>query len=155
MSVIKVTSHSGEVNEAFFRGMATRMDVSFHKYGRFRKNYEGQYSRAFIADFKKTVGEFLDRWEKRHSESTTAGGNAVLFLLRRLYTYVVGGPTKGGIVPAGNTEYLMDAANGCMIEFECPQVPKAEFKETDTEGSTGFSGLSEVELKEIRERDDE
>lgn len=150
-TVLKLVSHTGETSEQFHRGMVVRMDISFKKYGRFRKNYTGQYSGEFLADFKEVIGSFLEKWENRHSASTTAGGNAALFLLRRLYTYLVGGPTRGGVVKPGNTEYLMDAANGAMIEFASPQVPGAAFKATDTEGSTGFSGLSEVEAEEFKE----
>ena len=31
----------------------------------------------------------------------------------------------------GNTEFLVDVANFAMIEFMCPQHPKAHFKGTD------------------------
>lgn len=37
----------------------------------------------------------------------------------------------------GNTEYLIDVANFCMIEFMHPRHPKAHFKSTDSEGSPG------------------
>ena len=36
-----------------------------------------------------------------------------------------------------NTEYLVDAANYCMIEFMRPREPGAYFKATDSEGSAG------------------
>jgi len=38
----------------------------------------------------------------------------------------------------GNTEYLMDAANFCMIEFMYPQIPGAKFTATDSTGSPGL-----------------
>ena len=36
-----------------------------------------------------------------------------------------------------NTEYLVDAANFCMIEFMHPSVPSAHFTPTDSNGSPG------------------
>ena len=33
----------------------------------------------------------------------------------------------------GNTEFLVDVANFAMIEFMCPQHPKAHFKGTDSD----------------------
>lgn len=37
----------------------------------------------------------------------------------------------------GNTEWLIDAANFCMIEFMLPSHPKAYFKATDSNESPG------------------
>lgn len=37
----------------------------------------------------------------------------------------------------GNTEYLIDAANFCMIEFMFPSREGAFFKPTDSDGSPG------------------
>lgn len=37
----------------------------------------------------------------------------------------------------GNTEYLIDAANFCMIEFMFPRLSRAYFKPTDSDGSPG------------------
>lgn len=37
----------------------------------------------------------------------------------------------------GNTEYLIDAANFCMIEFMFPAREGAFFKPTDSDGSPG------------------
>jgi hypothetical protein len=37
----------------------------------------------------------------------------------------------------GNTEWLVDAANFCMIEFMRPSVPGAEFRATDSDASPG------------------
>ena len=50
-----------------------------------------------------------------------------------------------------NTEYLCDAANYLMFEFMFPQIPGAYFKATDSNGSAGIIGISEVELKALRE----
>lgn len=38
----------------------------------------------------------------------------------------------------GNTEYLMDAANYCMMEFMHPVHPNAHFTPTDDDGSPGI-----------------
>lgn len=37
----------------------------------------------------------------------------------------------------GNTEWLMDAANYCLIEFLRPSVPDAHFRSTDSDESPG------------------
>jgi hypothetical protein len=37
----------------------------------------------------------------------------------------------------GNVEYLVDAANFLMLEFMFPKHPKAHYKATDKDGSTG------------------
>jgi hypothetical protein len=37
----------------------------------------------------------------------------------------------------GNTEYLIDAANFCMIEFMHPKLDNAKFEATDSDGSPG------------------
>lgn len=37
----------------------------------------------------------------------------------------------------GNTEFLVDAANFCMIEFMCPSHPLAHFRATDSDESPG------------------
>ena len=37
----------------------------------------------------------------------------------------------------GNTEFLMDAANYCMIEFMCPKHSDAHYKPTDAKDSRG------------------
>ena len=52
-----------------------------------------------------------------------------------------------------NTEYLCDAANYLMFEFMYPQIPGAYFKATDSKDSAGIVGISEVEMKELKERD--
>lgn len=37
----------------------------------------------------------------------------------------------------GNTEWLLDAANYCLIEFMCPSVEGAHFRATDSDESPG------------------
>ena len=53
----------------------------------------------------------------------------------------------------GNTEYLVDAANYCMFEFMFPQVKGAHFRPTDSAESAGVVGITEVEMKKLREED--
>lgn len=38
----------------------------------------------------------------------------------------------------GNTEWLMDAANFCMIEFTNPYHPEAHYSPTDSDASPGI-----------------
>ncbi len=53
--------------------------------------------------------------------------DAVGSLMQRLRKYA----------DTGNTEYLMDAANFCMVEFLHPRHPQAHFQATDDSGSPG------------------
>ena len=54
----------------------------------------------------------------------------------------------------GNTEFLIDIANFAMIEFMYPQHPKAFFKATDSDESTGLVGMSIMEIKRLKEEVD-
>lgn len=146
MKKIEFEVFTGEHNKDFIHGMLSRMDMSYAKYGSFRRNSRGQYHKDFTDDLKKTLIAFLERWDHPGASSTTANGNNMIFLIRRLVAYLCG---KGGDTP-GNTEYLMDAANGLMIEFDGPQVPGAHFHSTDEKGSTGFAGISEKEMEKYR-----
>ncbi len=49
----------------------------------------------------------------------------------------------------GNTEFLVDAANFCMIEFMYPQHPRAHFRATSSDESPGIVGtcVNDLELK--------
>ena len=135
-----------ESSHDFLQGMVNRVDLSYAKYGAARKNYTGEYSRDFLKDLQSTLTKFLQRWDGKVSQSTTAGGNAILFTFKRLLAYANG--FKG---PAGNTEYLIDSANGLMIEFMTPQIAGARFEPTDSSGSPGFAGLSTVEAEKYRQ----
>lgn len=53
----------------------------------------------------------------------------------------------------GNTEYLCDAANYLMFEFMFPQVPGVRFRATDSSESAGIVGISECEMKRLREEE--
>ena len=50
----------------------------------------------------------------------------------------------------GNTEWLIDVANMCMMEFMYPQHPKAHFRATDSNESPGVVGLPINLAKEIK-----
>ncbi|MEK9180166.1 MAG: hypothetical protein AAB897_02030 [Patescibacteria group bacterium] len=141
-----IKAQTDQMNFEFLQGMVNRMDVSFFKYGEFRGNYRGQYSEEFLRDLAKHLRALVKKWK---GGGTTANGNAIMFALERLLLYVAGGEVKGGTVPRGNTEYLMDFDNGGMIEFTCPQVPQATFAATDDDKSPGFSGLSKKEAEEF------
>ncbi len=56
-------------------------------------------------------------------------------LEKRLKLYKEGDPEKG--IVAGNTEWLIDAANFAMIEFTYPGHPEAHYHPTDSDESPG------------------
>jgi hypothetical protein len=91
----RLAAPESEFCPEFVQGMANRMAVSFHKYGRVKRG----------AQTMDTLGS----------------------LQLRLDTYL----------RTGNTEYLMDVANFCMIEFMHPRHPEAHFEATDSKGSPG------------------
>src|SRR3990167_6311412 len=117
---------TSESSYDFLQGMVNRVDMSYAKYGAMRKNYAGKYTDEFLQDIIRTLTEFLSRWDGKVAQSTTAGGNALLFTFKRLLAYAKGFRESG----AGNTEYLIDAANGLMIEFIHPQIEGAKFVPT-------------------------
>lgn len=51
----------------------------------------------------------------------------------------------------GNSEYLVDVANQAMIEFMCPQHPKAHFEALGSDKSPGLIGMSINEIKAFNE----
>ena len=51
-----------------------------------------------------------------------------------------------------NTEWLMDVANFCMIEFMCPAYPDAHFRPTDSDESPGVvTALGQITHKHARD----
>jgi hypothetical protein len=52
----------------------------------------------------------------------------------------------------GNTEFLVDAGNLCMIEYMFPQHAKAHFRATDSSESPGLVGMSIRELEKAGEQ---
>lgn len=87
--------------------------------------------------------EFLDGMRDRMEVSYAKYGpvrdaypskfNAMEDLQRRLCKYI----------ETGNTEWLIDAANFCMIEFMCPSHPRAHFKATESHESPGRESRDE------------
>jgi hypothetical protein len=71
------------------------------------------------------------------SEAYPSRVDAIATLRMKIDLYLNGGTVKGGHVEPGNTEYLVDAANYCMIEFMYPKHPLAHFAATDSDGSNG------------------
>ena len=51
----------------------------------------------------------------------------------------------------GNREFLLDASNYLMFEYMFPQHPKAHFRATSSEESTGIVGISVNEMEKFRE----
>lgn len=51
----------------------------------------------------------------------------------------------------GNTEFLADVANFCMIEFMYPQHPSGHYKPTDSKESPGLVGMSTKEIEDYIE----
>ena len=113
MSELTLKSGNDQSNLKFHEGMVARMETAFFSYGDYRKNYRGRYNRHFMLDTQAVMAALVGRY-KTQEKSTTAKCNAVLAALERLSLYLFGGKTRGGVVDAGNTEYLMDAANFCL-----------------------------------------
>lgn len=52
----------------------------------------------------------------------------------------------------GNVEYLIDAANFCMLEFMHPHIKNAFLKATDSDGSPGIL-YKDLELRQEKHKD--
>ena len=79
------------------------MAVSFHKYGRIRKNLKWRENPTGKIDSLACARQRLDKYEE-----------------------------------TGNSEFLMDAANFCMMQFTCPR-DNDFFTATDSDGSPGLT----------------
>lgn len=121
----------------FHQGMVNRMDLSFAKYGRYKANAIGELKKDYIKDLSNTLSNFLAKWDGKQASS--ANSNTTSSILLRLIKYL----------NTGNTEWLMDVGNFAMIEFVCPQVPKAHFRATDSHESPGLVGISEKEMESL------
>lgn len=66
--------------------------------------------------------------------------DAMASMMDRVRLYMRGDPAKS--IAAGNTEYLIDAANFAMIEFSHPRHHNAHFEGTDDSGSPGRVSLA-------------
>lgn len=96
--------------EVPFRVMLSENSVQFH---------QGMFDRMAVS--KAKYGHVTDESVKKF--------NPLKNLEVRLQKYQ----------ETGNTEWLMDAANCCMIEFMFPQHPDAHFRATDSRESPGRS----------------
>jgi hypothetical protein len=146
VSEITLRSINDQSNLEFHTGMVARMETAFHSYGDYRNNFNGKYKRPFLKDVESHLRAIVDRWKTDVPATTDANCNAIIPVIERLLLYVAGGKTRGGKVPAGNTEYLMDSANFEMVEFSFPQVPRARFRASGWEDSPGSAGTPEGEV---------
>ena len=148
MSEVTLTSGNDQSNLDFHKGMVARMEAAFYSYGDYRTNCMGRYSKRFLTDIKAAVEPIIEEYKRSgKNHGTTANSNVVVSSLERLLLYLVGGQTRGGEVRAGNTEYLMDAANFLMMEFNQPQIAKAKFVAGDYMDSPGVCGTPEREAE--------
>lgn len=143
-----IGNENNQMNFKFLSGMNSRMEAAFHSYGDYEDNYTGKFVKPFLQDVKEHLDPLIEKYKRSgDGNGTSASCNAIIGGLERLLLYLVGGPTRGGEVKAGNTEYLIDAANFFMIEFNSPQAPKAKFVATDFMQSPGLAGMPEKEAE--------
>jgi hypothetical protein len=108
------TTRRQETSRRFHDLMDAAMMVSFHKYGAVAEAYPEKVNALDSMQLRlKLYAE-----GKRNPDAEEPGQPEFL-------------------VPPGNVEYLVDAANFAMIEFMHPAHPKAYFKATDAGGSPG------------------
>lgn len=103
-----------QIDAPFIQGMLDRMAVGFHNYGHMRR-YEN------VSNSLKNVIIRLAKY---------AGMNNVQEICKELSKRI-------DLPPTGNTEFLMDASNYCMMEFVKPSLPFAYFEPTSKEESPG------------------
>lgn len=97
---------------------------------------EAEFSTAFVQGMADRMAVSFYKYGPV-AEAYPDKVDALRSLKQRLDLYFKGGEVKGKKIEPGNTEYLIDAANFCMIEFMRPRHPKAHFKATDSDGSPG------------------
>lgn len=86
--------------------------------------------------------DFVDKMRRRMALSyhkygrmvEATGVDMVADIIRRVDKYK----------ETGNTEWLIDAANVCLIEFTHPKHPEAHFRATDSDESIGRTHASET-----------
>jgi len=103
-----------QIDEPFIQGMLDRMAVGFHNYGHIRR-YEN------VSNSLKNVIIRLAKY---------AGMNNIQEIVKELSVRI-------DLPPTGNTEFLMDASNYCMMEFVKPSLDFAYFATTTKEDSPG------------------
>lgn len=107
-----------EYSETFLQGMVNRMGMSFFKYGLAADAYPSRINAidSLLLRLRAYMG--VERLEAAFERVRCT-------------------PDRRHRREAGNTEYLMDAANFAMIEFMHPSIEGATFEATDSDGSTG------------------
>ena len=93
--------------------------IPLHKY--FSQAFVQHMINSMIVAYHK-YGDFSKRQKEKGYE------NAVKCIFVRLEMYE----------KTGNTEWLIDVANCCLIEFMYPVHPKAHFRPTSSEESPGI-----------------
>lgn len=110
-----------ESSPKFLQEMVNRMDLSRLKYGLVADAYPHKISAivSLLVRLERYLGKdrFLEVLEGARQKASTG---------RRL---------------AGNTEFLVDAANFCMIEYMHPSVDNAHFEATDSDQSPGRASV--------------
>lgn len=104
-----------QYSDEFDKGRRARMEMSFFVYGDLRDAYPHKVS---------AINSLLLRLDAYLGEN-------------KLRDMILSLPAVAHKRKPGNTEYLMDAANFCMIEWMLPSHPEAHFKATDEDGSPG------------------
>lgn len=103
-------------DDPFIQGMLDRMGFGYHNYGHMRRKH----------DRPDNIKNVLIRLVKY------VGFNRVRNALAELYV-----SSQVDLRSDGNTEFLMDAANFCMMEFAVPSHPQAHFTPTTRAQSPG------------------
>lgn len=101
-------------------------------------DFEMKRKRAMAMSYYK-YGPVVDNYEKHNKSEGFL--DAVANATRRIKRYE----------ETGNTEFLVDAANFCMIEFMYPQHDKAHFKSTDS-GACETIGFGKNEVLDYEEQ---
>lgn len=106
----------------FIQGMLDRMGMSAWKYGDVREAYPQKLDAVGSALMR--IARYLgaERFTAAAAAAVTALPASEAMPHRRAN---------------GNTEYLMDAANFCMIEHMLPRLEDAHFRATDSDESPG------------------
>lgn len=114
-----------EFSQPFAQGMYDRMAMSWFKYGFVKDAYPHKVN---------AIQSLLIRLVRY------MGPDAFQAAVTRVLTAMPDIEKAKHQREAGNTEYLMDAANFAMIEFMYPSLPNAHFTPTDSSASPGRMG---------------
>jgi len=97
-----------------------------------------EFSESFVKKMKNRMVASYGKYGPIRDNAGDGRTNVILSLKDRLRLYE----------ETGNTEWLIDAANMCMIEFMYPQHKKAHFRATDSGESPGIRGVTINDLKQ-------